>query len=81
MAVPTQGIKYAAEDGPSVGRGLAPMGGVPAITNPLPMPVVPKNGAAEDILGDNEINAGVQPQTPILERYANQPIPSEWPQR
>ena len=62
MANPSRGIQYAPDERAGmVGRGLAPMGGVPALNNPLPPPVVPKNGTGPDILGDGEINTNRTP--------------------
>ena len=47
------GIQYAPDEiNGGAGRGLRPMGGVPALNNPLPPPVQPKNGLAE--AGDGE---------------------------
>jgi hypothetical protein len=76
---PTQGIKYApGDEGYFGGRGMSPMGGVSALTNPLPPPPLPKNGTAEDITGDGEINATPQ-GNPLTEDYNTQPIPDQWP--
>jgi hypothetical protein len=80
VANPTRGIQYAAEDvRGSVARGLQPMGGVPALNNPLPAPVVAKNGSGPDILGDGQINENRTPDA-LSDRYGTQPIPDSWPQ-
>lgn len=80
MANPSRGIQYAPDERAGmVGRGLAPMGGVPALNNPLPPPVVPKNGTGPDILGDGEINTNRTPDA-LSDRYGVEPISPNWPQ-
>jgi hypothetical protein len=55
------------------------MGGVPALNNPLPPPVAPKNGLAEAGDGDDSINSNQTPDA-LSSRYGTQPIPDSWPQ-
>lgn len=76
---PTRGIQYAASDNPGGGRGLNPMGGVSAITNPLPTPALEKNGTGPDLNGANELNAGDFSTTPLMDQYQTQSIP-DWSQ-
>jgi len=77
MVAPTRGIQYAASDNPGEGRGLQPMGGVPAITNPLPNPALEKNGEGPDLNGSNDINQGIQPD--VLSADYQSQAPGPWP--
>ena len=74
------GIQYAPDEiNGGAGRGLRPMGGVPALNNPLPPPVQPKNGLAEAGDGDPSINVNQTPDA-LSDRYGTQPVPDSWPQ-
>lgn len=49
-------------------RGLNVWGGV-AVTNPIPREVQPKNGLAEDITGEGQINEASRPADPYMARF------------
>jgi hypothetical protein len=74
------GVAYSPEDRNGSGRGMSTMGNVPAMNNPMPRPVQPKNGEAQPIDQNDQINQGVQGDTPLLDQFNTQPIPDEWPQ-